>query len=216
MTFPLVIIPAAGKGTRMGDLTAAGTPKCLLEVGGRALIEHVVEWWWPLADRVVMVVGPGTKHRYFGALSSSFVHLVEQPEPRGVCDAILRGLDAAGGAPRTWLVGLGDCLFAGTAEWPAVVARPSCLVQAEDRDDFCRSYAVDPDGGAVIEKPRLGLGGYVLTWEMLPHLEWGAVLELGITHALLRHCEPGGSVLPIPFHGKYLNVTYPEDLQRWA
>lgn len=78
--------------------------------------------------------------------------------------------------------------------------------------DWGRSYAVDIGlPGAVIEKPRLGLGAYFFRWSILPHLE----KEKSITGVLDKAIQER-SVVNIPFTGKYLNVTYPEDLERWT
>lgn len=51
-----LVILAAGRGTRMGDLTSS-TPKPMLEVAGRDLLRHKLEVLPDEIDEVVMVIG---------------------------------------------------------------------------------------------------------------------------------------------------------------
>ena len=49
------LIPAAGMGTRLGELTE-NTNKCLLQVGGKGIIEHSVDSLRRLGVQEVVVV----------------------------------------------------------------------------------------------------------------------------------------------------------------
>lgn len=96
---PPVVIPAAGLGTRLTDVTGGG-PKELVRLGGEpVLLAPLLEAAAAGARDVVIVTSPtkpaireatsellGTNP----ALTSLEVAFVDQPEPRGVYDAVAR------------------------------------------------------------------------------------------------------------------------------
>ena len=207
MRFPLAIIPAAGRGTRM---LSTETPKCLLEVNGKPLIEHVVRFWAQHADRFAIVVAPGTVVDIGRAVDVTGLEWfpVCQPEPKGIADAVWRARDLVVGGP--FVVALADCLFRGTFVFPEP---PFCgvAVQRRPTDDWGRSYAVRADGDGkvcgIIEKPALGLGAYFFGGRSylgpMEGAQWDAHLEKIALRAVL-------------FEGEYRNVNTPEDLGRWG
>ena len=225
---PLCVIPAAGLGTRMGDL-CKGVPKGLLEVNGKPIIRHVYDFWEPMVDQIVVVTGKddlGFLKALPAHWGSDHLRFVVQSEPRGVPDAILCAL-AAVRCPRRFMVVLGDCLFRGTFDfdgaalgyWPMGMA-----VQQPTGNDWERSYSVVVEGqGApdfespfitsVSEKPGHGLGAYWMGWEALRYLE--VYHDRSITEVYAWMLRDGFRVRPVPFSGEYLNVTYSEDLKRW-
>lgn len=226
--WPLCVIPAAGSGTRMGDL-CRDRPKCLLPVNGVPLIRHVWDFWAPMADQVVVVAAPGQEDAVWAALPSwaldNNTGIVEQPEPRGVNDAILCALRAVR-CPPTFVVALGDCLFKGDFDHfdlSAVRDLELCgmaVRRAEEQmDDWERSYSLqvydDVSGvcvSSVTEKPLLGLGAYWLNWKAVGALE--AARDKSITEAFEHLLEHGERVRPVTFSGAYRNCTYPGDLER--
>jgi bifunctional UDP-N-acetylglucosamine pyrophosphorylase/glucosamine-1-phosphate N-acetyltransferase len=88
-----VVIMGAGKGTRL----KSRKPKVLHEVGGKALLSHVIS----AASRVVnakdifIIVGYGAE-QVRSAVADSGVHFVEQPEQRGTGHAIQCVLGSVG------------------------------------------------------------------------------------------------------------------------
>jgi bifunctional UDP-N-acetylglucosamine pyrophosphorylase / glucosamine-1-phosphate N-acetyltransferase len=82
----LLIVPAAGRGSRLGT----ETPKALVRVGGHAMLEHLLERHRPFVDRVVVVGAPSAVDLLssFIARHSGPIDLVTQPHPTGMLDAI--------------------------------------------------------------------------------------------------------------------------------
>lgn len=86
------VVPAAGRGSRLGALTT-DRPKPLVPVAGKPLLEHALDALsLPVVDEYVLVVGyrgdrirDAVGDRYAGRP----VTYVEQPEPRGLADALL-------------------------------------------------------------------------------------------------------------------------------
>src|SRR3990167_10890262 len=115
MHFETCIIPVGGNGSSMGDL-CKDTPKCLLEVGGKSILQHVMDFWNPIAMFKVIVCQPSQYKSLlrFQSCSTSVVAY----ETRTVNEAILAGLDEAG-AHQMFVVALGDCLFDGTFDFSA-------------------------------------------------------------------------------------------------
>lgn len=102
------VIPAAGRGTRMGP--AGGRPKALLEIGGRLLIDHLLDRLPDVVTDVCLVVGSeGRGVRELGRTRlGRRMHYVVQPRPTGVADAAMRAADLVSG---TTLVIMGDVYY---------------------------------------------------------------------------------------------------------
>src|SRR6476620_3801033 len=91
----LLIIPAAGTGSRLG----ADVPKVLVRVGGMTLLERLLMLYRPWVDHVVLVVNPAFESLVLGHVhdgpDAERLSLVHQPQPTGMLDAILLGRTTA-------------------------------------------------------------------------------------------------------------------------
>jgi bifunctional N-acetylglucosamine-1-phosphate-uridyltransferase/glucosamine-1-phosphate-acetyltransferase GlmU-like protein len=83
----LLVIPAAGRGTRLGW----NGPKLLYPVSGKPMIDYLFERYAPLIDRVVIVVAPDAVKLVRGHLTVRGwdAECVVQTEPAGMLPAIL-------------------------------------------------------------------------------------------------------------------------------
>lgn len=82
----ILIVPAAGRGSRLG----ADTPKALVAVNGRPMLDHLLDRHAPFVNRVVLVVAPDAYDRFaaFAAERGAAIDLVTQATPTGMLDAI--------------------------------------------------------------------------------------------------------------------------------
>src|SRR4051812_31231865 len=98
----LLIIPAAGLGSRLG----ASSPKPLVPVNGRPMLDHLAERYRAYVDHLIIVASPvfAEQIREWGLRQGS-VSVVEQASPTGMLDAILlAGPLVAALAPRdVWI-----------------------------------------------------------------------------------------------------------------
>jgi CTP:molybdopterin cytidylyltransferase MocA len=87
----VLIIPAAGRGSRLGT----STPKALVRVNGRPMLDHLVELYAPFVQRIVVVAHPSFSDevRAWGR-GWSIVSVAEQAQPTGMLDAILAAASA--------------------------------------------------------------------------------------------------------------------------
>lgn len=84
------VIPAAGRGTRMGPLTAR-RPKPLVPVRGRSLLAHALDAVRTVVEEAVLVVGyhgDRVRERFGDTYRGLPLTYVEQPEQRGLADAL--------------------------------------------------------------------------------------------------------------------------------
>lgn len=83
----LLIIPAAGRGSRLG----LAIPKLLVPVNGRAMIDHLFALYATVADGAVLVVHPTAVDEVRSHISDAPFpfEVVVQHEPTGMLDAIL-------------------------------------------------------------------------------------------------------------------------------
>ncbi len=207
MTVTTAVVPVAGRGTRLRPATRA-LPKEMLPVGGRPVVQHVVE---ELAangiERVLFVTAPGKESidaHFLGEMAGVTFASVTEPAANGLGDAVLQADGLVGGDP--FAVALGDAIL-GTGERPPVVRE---LGGALRRHDAACAIAVrevpraqtgrygivvadDIDDGrvalvrAIVEKPHpdvapstLAVGGrYVMTPAIFPALREVAAAATG-------------------------------------
>lgn len=104
MTSRLLIVPAAGLGSRL----AAGRPKLLVEVAGAPMIDRILALFSGVVSAAVVVVNPVFEHavrRHLGGLPH-VVSTVVQPRPTGMLDAVMLAGDAVRHArpDEVWIV----------------------------------------------------------------------------------------------------------------
>jgi bifunctional UDP-N-acetylglucosamine pyrophosphorylase/glucosamine-1-phosphate N-acetyltransferase len=99
----LLVIPAAGRGSRLGS----DLPKVLVPVAGRPMIDHLIDLYRPLVDRFAVVVHPSALARVQDHVGDSGVppDILVQDAPTGMLDAILIGQTAveAHSPDRVWI-----------------------------------------------------------------------------------------------------------------
>lgn len=121
------IVPCGGRGTRMRAV-AGDAPKELLPVGGIPLVEHVARECAAAAiDELLVIVAPGKDAiaDHLAPLAGAAgmprrIAFIEQPDARGLADAVRLGRAFADEAPV--VVALPDNLFVGAAPGVAQVA----------------------------------------------------------------------------------------------
>jgi bifunctional UDP-N-acetylglucosamine pyrophosphorylase/glucosamine-1-phosphate N-acetyltransferase len=99
----VLIIPAAGRGTRLGW----DGPKALRPVAGRPMIDYLFDRYRGLVDRFAVVVAPAALSRFKAHVdqSDNRVDCVVQEQPTGMLPAILcaRPLIERDGPDQVWI-----------------------------------------------------------------------------------------------------------------
>jgi bifunctional UDP-N-acetylglucosamine pyrophosphorylase/glucosamine-1-phosphate N-acetyltransferase len=100
---PVLVIPAAGRGSRLDS----SLPKFLFPVAGRPMIDWLLDLYRDFVSRVIVVVSPGSLDRARAHLSSTPlpVDLEVQEQPTGMLDAVLKAQARvqASRASRIWI-----------------------------------------------------------------------------------------------------------------
>lgn len=227
------VVLAAGRGTRLGALTA-NYPKPLLEVGGRPIIVHVLDGLERSGVQDVTIV---TGH--FASLleaevgtgeqSGLSIRYVRQETPEGTARALALAREHTG-----------DGQF--LACWGDILVRPENYVRVVKAARFADIVIAvnevdDPWAGAavyvdeqmrverIVEKPERGssttrwnnAGLFVLApaiWEEIARLEPSERGEYELPSALESLVEGGAEVRAVPIAGPWFDVGTPEDLDR--
>jgi UDP-N-acetylglucosamine diphosphorylase / glucose-1-phosphate thymidylyltransferase / UDP-N-acetylgalactosamine diphosphorylase / glucosamine-1-phosphate N-acetyltransferase / galactosamine-1-phosphate N-acetyltransferase len=234
MTVTQGLIPAAGKGSRLGPFTYA-IPKELLPVGEKAVIEHVVEAMTCAGiEEITLVVSPH-KHGlsdYLGSGKRFGVHFnyVVQDEQKGLADAVLAGEHTL---DDTFAVVLGDNYFE-----PKIFLRDMinfhCTESADttvgvaEVQDVTRHGIINPGENRIIdirEKPSVqeaasnlgALGAYIFDTTIFDAIRKtlpGVNGEYQLTDSIRVQIREGKRVLFKKIDGIHIDVGTPTDLMR--
>ncbi|MGB9590875.1 MAG: sugar nucleotidyltransferase, partial [Candidatus Hydrothermia bacterium] len=148
-----VIIPVAGKGTRLYPLTHT-VPKPLIPVAGKAILGHMLDRLIPLGPRrITLVVNPGTQDMikdYAEQVAPGLVECKVQDVPMGIAHAVMSAGIEAGPV----LIILGDTIIdAPLVDW----IKEGDFMGVKPVDDPRRFGVVElsPDGRitSAVEKP---------------------------------------------------------------
>lgn len=228
------LIPAAGMGTRLKPYTNA-IPKELLPVGGKAVIEHVIDAFRE-ADITDITIVVGWKKNaildYLGSGKRMGVNLtyVVQDERLGLADAIYTGRNIIGDS--TFAVILGDNFF-----YPKTFMRDlkefhqqqdaDVTLGVTDVEDTTRHGIIAYNGTDVtnvVEKPRpqdapsmKGAAGiYIMSAEIfdaISKIEPGVNNEYQLADAFNVMINRERKVVFRDIPGYHIDVGTPEDLR---
>lgn len=235
-TIRKAVLLAAGRGTRLGDLTA-GTAKPMLEVGGAPLIAHILE---ALADAGIeeAVVVTGYLAEQIEEFCAHFadrraalrVSTVRQSSLDGTGGAMLAALPLLGGEEH-FLFGWGDVLmdveYYGRFIKEAGAADYDLLLAVNRVNDPYRGAAVYVDAymrvRRIVEKPAPGssttnwnnAGLFASTprlFDYIRRLTPSPRGELELPAAIAAMIEDGLVVRAAEVRGFWSDVGTPEDL----
>ncbi|MBS1704648.1 MAG: NTP transferase domain-containing protein [Armatimonadetes bacterium] len=153
----IAVVPAAGLGTRMAEITG-GEPKELLPLGGVTVIEHVLNEVLAVADRAIVVVSPAKRSVMDRLENMGHIEFALQLTPAGFADA----LACAGKQDEDVLIAVPDVVLRGQlisrlAESSAGAAVAYRNIQPEHRHRY-GILEMDENHrvARIIEKPMEG------------------------------------------------------------
>lgn len=225
------VVLAAGRGTRLGALTAEN-PKPLLRIGVETVIDRIVVALRDAGITRIIVVTGHLADRIESHLSSAYGDLVvfaRQPDPRGTADALgcaAEHLDTA--AP--FFLGWGD-IVTSPDDYADVLAAwidpTDALLGVNPVDDPSPGAAVELSEDwrvtAIVEKPPAGSpsgwnnSGLMVVgpavWDHLETLEESDRGELEIPDAITAMIASGRVVRATEVMGPWFDIGTPESLE---
>lgn len=224
------VVLAAGRGTRMGDITS-DIPKAMLPVRGKPLLEHVLDGLAQAGvERILVVVGYRREaiENHFRNWRLPVEFRVQDPiDGTGAATRLAREFVG----PDSFLLALGDILCDAPAyarcgrvldEYPNTAG----VLGVKAVEDPWRAAAVYTDNGVitrVIEKPpqgsstthwsSAGLWAFrSLVFGYLDRIELSPRGEYEITSIFDLMLADGLELRISPFEGEWTDVGRPEDL----
>lgn len=217
------VVPAGGRGTRMAPVTR-GVPKELLPLGVTPIIDIVLDELASAGLTEVVVVGAPDKpalRAYLGGHDG--VRVIDQPEPRGLGDAVLCAADVVGDRP--FAIALPDALVTPDV-LPALLGAglDGAIALEQVPPERASAYGiatVDPDGVIthIEEKPAAPASNlavaarYVLpaaTFAALREVRPGHGGEVQLTDALAALVAAGTLLAGVVTTGARRDVGSPE------
>lgn len=209
------VILAAGKGTRMRPLTR-DTPKPLLPVAGKPIIQHNIDMFPEEIDEILVVAGYRIEKfkDYFS--DNEKVSIIEQDEAKGTANAALHVKENIDG--KTMILN-GDDIYG--EEVKQAIQRESAILSAQSPNP--QNYGVlEIEGGKIVdiqEKPDDPISNFVNTgfyvvqpefFDLLEQVEKSERGEYEITDALERYITE--HTVEIVETKRWLPCSYPWQL----
>ncbi|OGE78236.1 MAG: hypothetical protein A2751_03715 [Candidatus Doudnabacteria bacterium RIFCSPHIGHO2_01_FULL_46_14] len=220
------VILAAGFGTRMGELTKT-TPKPLLKIGNKTILEHNLEQLPEEIEEVILVTG------YLGgqikkAIGNNFagkkITYVDQKELKGTAHALYQSKDLIRGR---FLVLMGDDLY-HKRDLEKLIKYPLAILvwqlqNGESGEDRHAIVKVDEAGelSDIVERQPAREGSlvntaaYILNQNYFNYPLVGAGIpakEFGLPQTFLQMVRDGAKFAVVPAE-KWHKVASPEDLK---
>lgn len=208
------VILAAGKGTRLSPLQ---TPKPLLKIANKTILENNLEQLEGIVDEVIIVTGHKKElmNDFINKVKRNFsfpIVIVEQPEQKGTYDALLRAEPLL---KEKFLVMNGDDVY-----FKNDLPSEGLSILAKEVEDFSRFGILETEGvflKKISEKPEssasrlANTGLYLLDREVLSvNVQASARGEFELTDAVNLLAEK--KKISVRLSKSWLPIGYPWDL----
>lgn len=218
------VVLCAGQGTRILPCSSEKA-KVMVEVRNKPILSHVIGYWNRYTNDFIFVV-QYEKEQIIEFVSQLPINsrFVEQKELRGIGDAILCAKEFVSDC---FTVVLGDCICQGEFCFPQNMEQGVGVWETNNVEDIKLSYSVEIKNNLVCrveEKPKkvlnnlCGMGLYFFDKRIFRYIKMAKPSklrnEVEITDVIQNMINAGEEIMPVHFQGDYLNITYPEDLQR--
>lgn len=221
------VILAAGRGTRMKELTAS-VPKPMLLVQGKSLIAHKLDALPDTVTEVILVIGyqgDAIKSAFGDAYQGKAIRYVVQEELNGTAGALWQAKDLL---TDRFVVMMGDDLYA-KEDVDACFASPDWSVLAEELPSMRSGGKIALDGNgsitAIEEGNHEGLPGLMNTnmlvldprvfeYPLVPKAPGSD--EYGLPQTVLNASRESGIPLRPVTATFWIQITAPEDLDAAA
>lgn len=231
-TIDRAILLAAGKGTRLGSLTAHA-PKPLLEVGGKPILVHIIDGLMRAGiERFLIVTGHFGElieaELGNGAAAGVRIEYVRQERLDGTARALALGREFAEEEP--FFFGWGDILVR-PENYRSVMRRArlaDAVIAVNEVDDPWAGGAVYVDDDLrvtrMVEKPVKGTSttrwnnaGFGMLgpeiWPLIDALEPSERGEYELPQAIGALIASGARVVASPVEGPWFDIGTPEQLE---
>lgn len=233
MTVTRGVLMAAGRGTRLGEITAR-FPKPMLEVAGVPVIGHILGGLAAAGlQEAVVITGHCAEILERGLEQAGGFGLKvtcrRQPQPpEGTARALQLSRDLLGDEP--FFFGWGDVLVSADNYRRVLAAAGGCdaVLSVNRVDDPWSGAAVTLDYGGrvtkIVEKPPrgtsatpwnnagLGVLGSAI-WSHVDSLQPSSRGEYELPQAIAAMVESGADVAAVPIHGHWYDLGTVEDLE---
>ncbi len=218
------VILAAGRGTRMDELTTA-VPKPMLEVAGKPLIEYKLEAMPDEVDEIVLIVG------YLGSVIQK--HLGGRYDNKKIVYVEQKGLDGTAGALWSarsvlhgrFLVMMGDDIYTKEDAQAVIAEGDVWRLLVQEILEMHRAGSIELDENALItniiegdkhkEKGLASTNMYLLdervfTCPLVP--KQAGSLEFGLPQTVVAGAKLLGVRFEPVFTDQWIQITAPKDL----
>lgn len=217
------VILAAGRGTRMGNLTER-VPKPMLTIGGRTLLEHKFDHLPESIDKIIIIVGyreDSIRKTYGDSYKGKPVQYVVQNELNGTMGAVALVQPYV---QEKFLIMMGDDLYS-TKDIQTILESEDWTVLVAKREDMTQGgYIVTDSEGMVTnieEGNHSGKNGYMNTnmflldkrifdYPMIPKAPGSN--EFGLPQTVVSAALRGNIPLHTILSSGWIQITSPEDL----
>lgn len=217
------VVPCAGQGRRF-LLYSPKEPKVMVKIMGKPMLAYIIDYWKEYTNNFVFVVGHQKNQIIdFASKLPIKAQFVEQKEPKGIADAILR---AGNLVSEKFIVALGDCVIKGRFQFTGSMEQGIGVWRTDNIEDIKRGYSVKINNNLVVEvkeKPKeafgnlCGMGCYFFNKKVFNYIKITRPSklrgEIEITDVIQKMIEGGEKIKAVFFRGDYLNVTYPADIK---
>jgi glucose-1-phosphate thymidylyltransferase len=220
------VILAAGRGSRMGDLTK-DRPKPMLKVAGKTLLEHKFDVLPKNVDEIILVVGylaDVIKTTYGDSYSGKKISYVTQENfVGGTADALWQAKAMVKGK---FLVMMGDDLYANddiaaclAHEWALLVeqltdlgTRGKVLVDARGRITAILEHEEHSGGSGLASTNMFVLDERIFEYPLVTRSK--SHTEYGLPQTVVAAARTSGIPLYAVPATQWIQITSPEDIAR--